>query len=367
MKKTAAAPLLALMGAATLSSAALAQSSVQLYGSVDAGVDYVSNAGGSRLNAVNSGRRSPDRFGFQGSEDLGGGLQAFFKLESGLNLDTGTNTRPDVFFNRYSIIGVRSATLGTVTAGHMPDFMYEYVSPTSNSVPGISSSFTPGNLDNLANQFQMDNAIKYESPVMGGFQFGAMNGFGESALGFSTARKIGVGAQYRGSALRVAAGYSMYHDRTADVRGIFDLSTLLGQNIAAGSLFTTTKFRTAGVGASYAVGLFTPHVLVSDVNLANANGNESLRHYEAGVNIDISGGSKVDLLGLSVARSSFTTRHYQQINLFASHLFSKTVQVYAGLARVQADGPGALAGLFGYTKSTTDSQTLLRVGFQQQF
>jgi predicted porin len=355
------------MGAASLSGAAFAQSGAQVYGSLDAGVDYLPKAGSGRLFAVNSGRRSPDRLGFQGSEDLGDGLAAIFKLESGLNLDTGASTRADAFFNRYALVGLRSRSLGTVTLGHMPDFMYEYVSPTSNSVPGISSSFTPGNLDNLANSFQIDNAIKYESPVMAGFQFGAMNGFGESSTSFSSARKYGFGAQYRGSALRVAAAYSMYHDRAVDVRGIFDLNALLGKTIAAGSTFTATKFRTAGVGASYAIGLFTPHVLVSDVNFANANGSESLRHYEAGVNIDISGGDKIDLLGISYARSTFTTRRYNQVNLFASHLLSKTTQIYAGLANVQADGPGALAGLFGYPKANGDSQSLVRVGFQKQF
>jgi predicted porin len=352
---------------AAASTAALAQSNAQIYGSIDAGVDYVSNAGGSNLKAVNSGKRSPDRIGFRGSEDLGGGRTVFFKLESGLNSDTGAATRPDVFFNRYTQLGLYDSALGSVTLGHMPDFMYEYVAGTSNSVPGISSSFSPGNLDNLANQFQLDNAIKYESPEVGGFQFGAMNGFGEAADSFSTNRRYAFGAQYRGSALRVSAAYSMFHNRTADVRGIFGVTSLPGQTIAPGAMFNATRFRVEGLGASYAIGLFTPHALVSDVSIGNTSGSTSLRNYEAGVNIDISGGNKIDLLGVSYARSTFTDRRYDQVNLFLSRLLSKRTQVYAGVNYVTVDGPGATAGLFGYTKSSTDTQTLVRVGIQNQF
>lgn len=73
--------------------AAHAQSSVTLYGLIDNGVSYVSNqrtasgAGHSNVFA-SSGNIVGNRWGVTGSEDLGGGLQAIFKLENGF---TGTN------------------------------------------------------------------------------------------------------------------------------------------------------------------------------------------------------------------------------------------------------------------------------------
>ena len=80
--------------AATISSlfavAAHAQSSVTLYGVIDAGVVYANNAHtpGSASSGqswgVGSGNVSDTLWGLKGSEDLGGGMHAIFKLEDGL-------------------------------------------------------------------------------------------------------------------------------------------------------------------------------------------------------------------------------------------------------------------------------------------
>src|SRR4029078_6532063 len=89
MKRFALTSLsLAMLGAA---GAAQAQSSVTLYGVVDAGLGYVSNAnqnGDSRWGMIN-GNLSGDRWGWKGTEDLGGGLKAIFQLENGFDVGTG--------------------------------------------------------------------------------------------------------------------------------------------------------------------------------------------------------------------------------------------------------------------------------------
>lgn len=364
MKKKLLAVAALAMGAATVP--ALAQSSLQVYGSVDAGVDFITNAGGGHMTAMNTGRRSPDRFGFRGTEDLGNGLAAFFRLESGFNLDTGTSTRPDVFFNRYSQVGLQHRGIGSLSFGHMPDFMYEYLSPLSNAVPGLSAAFNPGNLDNLANQFQLDNAVKVETAEFGGFQAGAMYGMGEVPNKSMANDRRAVGVQYRGGALRVAAAYSLIHGRAVDVRNLFGETSLFGQPIAAGAMFNATRFRTQGAGASYEIGRFTPHVLVTDVSIGNGVGHTSLRNVTAGVNIDPLG-DRLNVIGVSGGHSTFDGRTFNQLNLFASHLLSKRTQVYAGVNMQHAKGPGATAGLFGYARSSDDRQTVFRVGFQNTF
>jgi predicted porin len=107
-------PLASALVLAALSVTAHAQQSgVTIYGSLDGGVDYVSNAGGHSDKAVNTGRRSPDRFGFRGTEDLGAGLSAFFRIESGFNTDTGASTRPTVFWNRFTQVGLQQAGVGS--------------------------------------------------------------------------------------------------------------------------------------------------------------------------------------------------------------------------------------------------------------
>lgn len=87
MKKS----ILALAAIATLSAAgaASAQSSVTVYGRMDASV------GSNRVNGVSttqvfSGNLTTSRIGFRGTEDLGGGLKANFQLESALTVDDGT-------------------------------------------------------------------------------------------------------------------------------------------------------------------------------------------------------------------------------------------------------------------------------------
>jgi predicted porin len=85
MKKTLIA--LAVMAAA---GAASAQSSVTLFGIVDATLQWSKgDRGDVRFNVTNSGYNS-SRLGFRGTEDLGGGMAASFWLEAGVNNDNGS-------------------------------------------------------------------------------------------------------------------------------------------------------------------------------------------------------------------------------------------------------------------------------------
>ena len=103
MKKT----LLALTAIAA-SSAAFAQSSVTLYGVVDASLESVK--GDDTVTRVSSDNLASSRLGFKGTEDLGNGLKASFLLESNMKMDTGANgggtTR---FFDRAAWVGAAGA------------------------------------------------------------------------------------------------------------------------------------------------------------------------------------------------------------------------------------------------------------------
>src|SRR3954470_15114994 len=87
MKKSLIA--LAVLAAA---GAASAQSSVTLFGIVDATVQHVSNSGpgGGSVTRLHNSGESSSRLGFRGTEDLGGGMSGSFWLEAGLNNDDGT-------------------------------------------------------------------------------------------------------------------------------------------------------------------------------------------------------------------------------------------------------------------------------------
>lgn len=100
MKKT----LLALAAVAA-SSAAFAQSSVTLYGVVDASLESVK--GDDTVTRVSSDNLASSRFGLKGTEDLGNGLKANFVLESNMKMDTGANGGGSTrFFDRAAWVGV---------------------------------------------------------------------------------------------------------------------------------------------------------------------------------------------------------------------------------------------------------------------
>ncbi|HEY4318564.1 MAG TPA: porin [Herbaspirillum sp.] len=360
--------MLTLASGALLATGAQAQStSVAIYGSIDGGVDYLSNVKGNSLFAVNAGKRTPDRIGFRGVEDLGDGLSALFQLENGFNSDTGTQANPTKFFNRYTYVGLADKNIGNVRLGHMPDFIYDYVGGITNSVPGLSSSYSPGNLDGLANTYGIDNAVRLESVDMKGLQIGAIGGFGEVPGASSNGLQYGVGARYENGPLKVAGGYTMSHNRTADLRTAFSLTSVLGQSLPAGTMFAADRYSTMALGGQYKIGNVVPHVTVTRVLLENGAGSVSERNYEAGVNIDLSGGPRIDILGISGAHSTFSQLTFNQLNLFFTHYASATTQLYVGGALQRASGAGAVAGFFGYSASSTQSQILMRTGVQHSF
>ena len=165
MKKT----LIAFAALSAIAGMAQAQSTVTLYGLLDANVGTVKsnvftpadavNPNGSyssqRQTIVGSGGLNGSRFGFRITEDLGGGLAAIGNLEGGLNIDTGASGQGGLLFGRQANVGLASATLGTVTIGRNKSPYYDVHSnvglresafdATSNTNFGTSANYNPVN------------------------------------------------------------------------------------------------------------------------------------------------------------------------------------------------------------------------------
>jgi predicted porin len=112
-----AASLAVLAGTLLLSTAALSQEIMRIYGRVNLGLDRYSATGATagsgadfkgRMRVFDAG----SRLGFEGSEDLGGGMKAIFLMESGLNADTGGTTGQSGAPNPYT--GTFSSRIGHV-------------------------------------------------------------------------------------------------------------------------------------------------------------------------------------------------------------------------------------------------------------
>ena len=178
MKKSLVA--LALFGA--FAATAQAQSSVQIYGTIDAGLGKATGS----TTAVT--KRDNNKLGFKGTEDLGNGLKAIFQLEIRYESDTGTventsgiNSRP--LFQGQSRVGLQG-DFGTVRLGRGLTAFQESSTAfepwsgmptpagfqTDITVAAYSSDplSAPGNSRN-----RFSNAVFYNSPVISGFQFNA--------------------------------------------------------------------------------------------------------------------------------------------------------------------------------------------------
>lgn len=105
---------LAVLMLAGTSSAALAQSTVTLFGALDMGMRHVRNDAGTR-NSMQSGNSYTSRWGLRGEEDLGGGLKAGFWLESLINGTNGQSGSAQ-FWDRRSTLSL-SGGLGEIRLG----------------------------------------------------------------------------------------------------------------------------------------------------------------------------------------------------------------------------------------------------------
>ncbi len=178
---------------------ASAQSSITMYGIVDAGVEYVSHAGpnGSVTKLV-SGGKNTSRWGLRGSEDLGGGLKAIFNLESGISIDDGKLDTDGTLFDRRATVGL-SGGFGQVVFGRTFTTTYDFMLPfdpmgyAPNYSWATSATATGGRKDGLFSR--ASNAIRYDGKF-GGFKLGGTFAFGEVAGDFKSSSKYDVGVGY---------------------------------------------------------------------------------------------------------------------------------------------------------------------------
>ena len=107
-----------LAATAALCSVGVQAQSVVLYGLLDASASRSRPLGGDYRWQLDSGNMARSFIGFRGSEDLGGGLRAVFRLESYLRADTGQSGRfdGDGFWGRDANVGL-SGNFGTTVLG----------------------------------------------------------------------------------------------------------------------------------------------------------------------------------------------------------------------------------------------------------
>jgi len=384
MKKS----LLALAALGTFAGAAHAQSSVTLYGVVDAGFAYVNNVGGNKLYETSSGNLSGGRWGLRGAEDLGGGLKAVFVLENGFNVFTGKLAQGGNEFGRQAYVGL-SSRFGTVTLGRLYDSVVDYTGAfevASQWAPYYAAH--PGDLDNLNNSNRTNNAIKYTSAAYNGITFGGLYSLGGVAGQFNRNQIFSGGVGYTQGPLSLGAAYLNVKNPNFSFFGNTPSSSSTASNMTSStviSAYATAKtqqvisaagaysFGAATVGATYSNTQFkdlgqTAVIATGQTTAGTAKFHNAELNFKYQVTPALLLGAAYDYTkGYGVNN----TKYHQGV-LGADYFLSKRTDLYAAGVYQHASGTGAngraaVADINGLSASSTSNQVAAIVGIRHKF
>ena len=319
MKKS----LIALAVLASTAGVASAQSSVTLFGIVDAAYGRVSGNGTSVKGISNSGINS-SRLGFRGTEDLGGGMAASFHLEGQLYNDVGQGSNATTGFNflRRSTVSL-SGGFGEIRLGrdYTPTFWNLTVfDPFGTN--GVGQSLTPGMLATAGlggtntNAVRANNTIGYFLPGnLGGFYGQAQIGFGENTGGVKTNDYVGLRVGYAAGPFNIAGA-------TAKTKGATS---------AADSKYNN-------IGASYDFGVAKPMLVWAQ---EKTGAGAKVTGIELGVTAPLGAGElRAAYSRYDVASSA---NDWNKLAVGYVHNLSKRTALYGSYARVKNKGVSTVA------------------------
>jgi len=352
MKKS----LLALAALTAFAGAASAQSSVTLFGIVDAGVARLSAGGHSVTGMTNSGYNT-SRLGFRGVEDLGGGLQAGFWLEGQLANDSGEGAAGGggLNFQRRSTVSLMGS-FGEIRIGR--DYTPEFWNLTIYDpfgTNGIGSNNTIAMLAGQANvttAVRSNNAVSYFTPNLGGFSGQVMYAFGEKSSALGSAKKEN---NYLGIRAGYAAGPVSVHVAYGKTEGAADAA----------------DHKVWNVGGSFNAGFLTASLLVSQEK--NGAGLTVLA-IEPGIQVPVGAGvirASYGHYDQKKGTAAWNDNDYKKIAVGYLHNMSKRTTLYATYARIANDGTQTKTvsnnGLSGVTASPGGNSSGVEFGVRHAF
>lgn len=388
MKKSA----LATASIAALAAAgAHAQSSVTLYGVIDAGIAYVHNAQGaggvnqSTLVKFSSGNTFGSRWGLKGTEDLGGGLAAIFQLENGFNVGTGALGQGGREFGRKSVVGLSDKSWGTVTLGRQYDPVVDLVQPFTEDGYFGGTFASPGDLDNYDNSLRVSNSVKYVSPLFSGLQFEALYGLGGVAGATGSGQTYSFGGAYANGPLGAAVAFFHADGGNTAVNGIrtwTSSSDTLFNTVINQGFGSAKSIQIIRASTQYVIGSFTLGGAYSNTQYArdgfsafskDAKFNNGSVFANFQLNPALRFGAGYNYTKLTGPASA----KYNQFNLGTDYALSKRTTLYALAAYQKASGTTlgangstiqaeASIGSFG-VNSGTNSQALAIAGIRHKF
>jgi predicted porin len=341
----AAAALLCL-GAGTAS----AQSSVQVFGIIDAGILTQSKSTGGKgsLTRLETSGLRQSVWGLKGTEDLGGGLKAFFNLESHFDTDTGAihgtgdaAGSGTILFRRQANVGL-SGDWGTVILGrqygpallaHLATEPRYFKEQFSNLYAWAYNQLETGHLTGAAADgvnkqndvgIFMKNSIQYRNtfgPVTGGILYS----LGEQAGDSSNGSILAIGLAYSGP-VALSFSYEYMKDQNTGNKNV----------------------EHTGIGAAVPFGEFTFKTNWLNAKNSNAAGMDVSEVNGIGVGVDYKWHP------MNTATVAYydnkdklnKTNHTKNLVISNDYAISKRTTIYTALAYVDADvGTTGIAGL----------------------
>ncbi|MGI4861792.1 MAG: porin [Janthinobacterium lividum] len=375
-----------------------AQSAVTLYGVVDEGISYSSNAGGHKLWGTASGVLQGDRWGLRGTEDLGGGLSALFVLENGFDISTGKLGQGGLEFGRRAFVGLQDKRFGTVTLGRQYDSIVDYPAPFADR--GLGGGYVaahPGDVDNFNNAYRTNNAIKYQSPITGGFRFGGMYSLGGIAGDVTRDQIWSLGAGYEQGPAAFSVAYLNVRNPNVGYFGTNSSTTLTAATANVTSpvysgFVSAHTYQVIGAGGAYRFGAATLGATYSNIQFlnlgdtatsgVNPSGYRGAVHFNNGeLNLGYQFTHAFSMTiaydymksgGVAATTGENTGATYQQGALSGDYAFSKRTDVYLIGVYQHASGTDsrnrpAVASINGLSASSSSSQTSVTLGLRHRF
>jgi predicted porin len=350
MKKT-----LVLLYAMGLAGAACAQSSVTIFGIVDATLSRGTGSISNRTSMTRGGYYS-NRIGFRGVEDLGGGMSAGFWLEAGLNPDDGTgvvsNTNNQASGTPASIGGAQGLTFsrratvslagawGELRLGR--DYTPQYFNllngdPFYNT--GVGASINSTAAITGVTEVRASNSVVYFTPKFGGFVVHVDHYLGENPSGTATSN------DGTGTGIRVS----------------YDNGPLSGGLAFSRTAYAAGDVKQNNVNLNYDFGV----VKVLATYNSDRNGTISAKGYDVGAVVPVGVGNlkaafsrqRTDAVGNPTAK---------KFALGYDYSLSKRTILYATLARVTNSG-GSAQALNGAVTAPNGSSNGFDTGIRHSF
>ena len=360
------------LAAVAATGAAFAQSSVQIDGVMDAGYQAINYKGG-KVNGIGNNGSATSQINFRGTEDLGGGLKANFRVETDWNTvsnkgNTGSASTPVVLGNE-TVAAASTFGNGEIRAGLAGGFgaidagavNYNTLGTYLTGQPfgtAIGSGFRTFYVNDAqsTSQVRSDNSVKYTSP--------SFNGFNASL--YYAAKQTKAVDTVDGAAKAVKqtsfGGLGAY-----DMQG----TTEVGVNYANGPLaasFSSLKqdFKDVGtgttdqtvntLGANYAFGdakvFLWNQSIKADDNTQNSAGTTVSATYTMGATVLMAQAGSVK------NKVSGKTSNIAAVG--ADYNLSKTTALYGRYESIKDNG-SLVSSLSGFT-AATDNVTRTRLG-----